>query len=81
MSKDSYKWISIVLAVVVIGLLVYIFTRPKPINTLVLQQDLTSFNAALATWNAQYGANPTPAEQQQLSAILTTYQQKVQEDE
>ncbi|HUC02037.1 MAG TPA: hypothetical protein VMA75_03990 [Candidatus Paceibacterota bacterium] len=81
MSKEAYKWSAIVLAVVVIVLVVYIFTRPKPVNTVALSQDLSQFSAELEAWNSQYGQNPTPAQQQQLSAELATFQQKLQSDE
>jgi hypothetical protein len=81
MSKDVYKYASIVLAVVVVGLIVYIVTRPKPVNTVALQQDLSQFSTELQAWNTQYQQNPTPQGQQQLSSDLTAFQQKLQSDE
>jgi hypothetical protein len=80
MSTNTYKYISIVLAVVVIGLLVYIFTRPKPVNTLALQNDLAQFSVELQQWNTQYSANPTPQGEQQLSQELSIFSQKLQAD-
>ena len=81
MSKNVYMYTSIVLAVVVIGLLVYIFTRPKPVNTVALSNDLAQFSTELQQWNAQYSQNPTPQGQAQLSAELTTFSQKLQADQ
>lgn len=81
MSKDAYKYISIVLALAVIGLLVYIFTRPKQVDTVALQSDLSQFTVELQQWNAQYSANPTPQGEQQLSQDLSTFSQKLQSDQ
>jgi len=72
---------AVVLAVVVIGLVVYIFTRPKPVNTVALQQDLSNFSAELQTWNTQYSQNPTVQGQQQLSSDLSAFSQKLQADQ
>jgi hypothetical protein len=73
MSTNTYKWISGILAVVVIGLLVFIFTRPKQVDTVVLSNDLAQFTAAFQKDNAAYTANPTPAGQTQLSQDLGTF--------
>ena len=81
MSLNTYKYLSIVLVVVVVGLLIYIFTRPKQINEVALQQDLSQFTAELQQWNAQYTQNPTAQGQQQLSQDLTAFQQKLQADQ
>jgi uncharacterized membrane-anchored protein YhcB (DUF1043 family) len=81
MTKEAYKWMAVVLAVVVIGLVVYIFTRPKPVNTVALQQDLSNFSAELQTWNTQYSQNPTVQGQQQLSSDLSAFSQKLQADQ
>lgn len=81
MTTNTYKYISIVLAIVVIGLLVYIFTRPKQVNTVALQQDLAQFNTEIQQWNAQYSQNPTAQGQQQLSQDLSAFSQKLQSDQ
>lgn len=73
-----YQYLSLALALVVIGLLVYIFTRPKPIDTLALSQDLNQFSGEIQSWNAQYGANPTPAAKAELSSDLAAFSQKLQ---
>ena len=78
MSVNAYKYVSLVLAVVVIGLLIYIFTRPKQIDTVALQESLSQFNTELQQWDAQYSANPTPQGEQQLSQDLSTFQQQLQ---
>ena len=78
MSANAYKYVSLVLAVVVIGLLIYIFTRPKQIDTVALQESLSQFNTELQQWDAQYSANPTPQGEQQLSQDLSTFQQQLQ---
>jgi hypothetical protein len=61
MSTNTYKWISGILTVIVICLLVYIFTRPKQVDTVALSNDLAQFNTELQQWNASYTANPSPA--------------------
>lgn len=78
MSQNTYKYISIVLALIVVGLLAYIFTRPKQIDVVALQQDLAQFSTELAQWNAQYTQNPTVQAQQQLSQDLSVFAQKIQ---
>jgi len=74
-------YISIVLAVVVIGLVIYIFTRPKPVNTVALSNDLAQFSTELQQWNAQYSQNPTPQGEAQLSSDLTAFSEKLQADQ
>jgi hypothetical protein len=81
MSKNVYKYTSIVLGVVVVGLVIYIVTRPKPVNTVALQQDLGQFSAELQTWNTQYQQSPTPQGQQQLLNDLSAFQQRLQADQ
>lgn len=78
MSTNSYKYISILLAIVVVGLLFYIFTRPKQIDTAALQQDLAQFSAEIQQWNTEYSANPTVQGQQQLSEYLSAFSGKLQ---
>jgi uncharacterized membrane-anchored protein YhcB (DUF1043 family) len=77
MSKNTYKYISIALVVIVVGLLVYIFTRPKQVDTVALSQDLAQFNTELQQWSATYSANPTPAGQQVLSQDLSGFAQQL----
>jgi hypothetical protein len=81
MTINAYKWTSIVLAVIVVGLLVYIFTRPKQVNAAALSQDLAQFSAELQQWNQTYSANPSPAGQQQLSQDLSNFSAKLQADQ
>lgn len=81
MTKNVYMYASIVLAVVVIGLLVYIFTRPKPVNTVALSNDLSQFSAEIQQWNAQYSANPSPQGEAELSGDLTAFSQRLQADQ
>ncbi len=81
MTTNTYKYLTIVLAVIVVGLLIYIFTRPKQVNTVALQQDLAQFTAEMQTWNTQYSQNPTAQGQQQLSQDLSTFSQKLQSDQ
>jgi hypothetical protein len=81
MSQNAYKYISIVLAVVVVGLLVYIFTRPKQVDTTALNNDLSQFTAEIQQWNTQYSQNPTPQGEAQLSSDLSAFSQKLQADQ
>ena len=80
MSTNTYKWIAGVLAVIVIGLLVYIVTRPKEVDTTALNNDLSQFSVELQQWNATYSANPTPAAQQKLSQELGDFSNKLKSD-
>ena len=78
MSLNSYKYLSIVFAVIIVGLLAYIFTRPKQVDTLALQSDLSQFTLELQQWNAKYTQSPTPQGQQELSQDLSNFAQKLQ---
>lgn len=80
MSTNTYKWISGVLALVVIGLLIFIFTRPKQVDTVALTNDLAQFNTELQQWNASYTANPTAQGEQQLSQELGDFANKLKAD-
>lgn len=78
MTKNAYMYLSIVLGIIVIGLLIYIFTRPKPVDTATLQADLSQFSMELAQWNATNGASSTPQSRQQLSNDLSNLSQQLQ---
>jgi hypothetical protein len=78
MSQNTYKYLSIALGVVVVCLLVYIFTRPKQVDTVALRSELSAFSTELQQWNTQYSQNPTVQGQQQLSQDLTTFAGKLQ---
>jgi hypothetical protein len=80
MSTNFYKWLSLALGIVVIGLLVFIFTRPKQVDTVALNNDLAQFSAELQQWNASYTANPTPQGEQQLSQDLSDFSNKLKSD-
>ncbi len=79
MEDKYYKWISLALGVVVIVLLAFIFTRPKPVDTLALSHDLNQFQTDIQAWNNQYGSNAgTPQAKSALAGTLTSFSQKLQ---
>lgn len=80
MATNFYRWLSVGLGVVVVLLLAYIFTRPKQIDTVALNNDLTQFSAELQQWNASYIVNPTPQGEQQLSQDLSDFSTKLKTD-
>ena len=80
MEDKYYKYLSLVLGIVVIALVVYIWTRPKPVDTLALNNDLAQFQSQLAAWNEQYGSSPDSTEAKSaLSSDLSSFTQRLQQ--
>jgi hypothetical protein len=77
-----YKWISLVLAIVVVVLVVYIATRPKPVDTVALNNDLSQFTTTLQGWQMQYATSSnSDAAKAALSSDLSQFSAKIQQDQ